>query len=659
MARSTNKQVATIASATSPSGWTAVGGGTLAEILGRTSKPEGENPATEKNATGEIVTKKKLEVKLKWAALAAGEIPIKVVVWVSWKTPGAAKALIATLSGIGAVEVKAESIKTEEQKWVKLEVTGRNLEGMTLAEIEAGLLVIETKGTSGGFAYEVYAELETETERAILIERTRGEMSTPSLVGTSAEAEVGGTKGIAKGLSMFVIVSVAGPEGATGVADTQGNTYVLDKEEHNAVNSTVQLWRAPITTALVFTNKVKATFPVGVEGHSLCIVACASTAIQTSSPIDVSAANPGATGTAVSVTLPSTREGKGDLVVMGWAETSNTSNTAVAPLVLIESGTNGSGGYIPKPAEGSAVKPEATIAEGKWTAVAVAYKVLAGGVEPAVLPLNAASGASAASMSLNAPTQVSLAAAAASSAASMSLNASTEIPLSGASSGSAASMTLSAPAQLPLVAAASTSTATLALNAPTQIPLAAASSTSIASLGVTAQTYIALSPAVGSSAASLAMSARSLLILEAAKSSSEATCTVSIKGKEAILELSPARSESAASLGIGAPTRIPLESASSVSTASMSMSAKTQIPLAPALSGSLATLSMSAKTFLPLIAALSTSNAFCTVTVLTAVAAQSSTTRVRLLPSSTRATLPPSRSIVRSKMTMTRARRNG
>lgn len=261
---------------------------------------------------------------------------------------------------------------------------------------------------------------------------------------------------------------------------------------------------------------------------------------------------------------------------------------------------------------------------------------------PTSLPVSTAESTSAASLALRAPTPVPLAASAASSAASLALNAKSQIPVAAASAESAAQLALNAATTVPPGVASAVSAGSLVLNAATQVPVGEADAVSAGQIAVHAATVVSLAAASASSAGTLSVNAATLLPVEpaaagtsaqlalqavtaipvgaAGATSSGALSLTTPTGGAVVIEVAPAESVSSTSLALQAATTVAPSAAQAGSSASLVLTAATIVPvsaaaaslsgalalstgavlvLAPAVSGSSASLTMRAPTALP------------------------------------------------------------
>lgn len=191
--------------------------------------------------------------------------------------------------------------------------------------------------------------------------------------------------------------------------------------------------------------------------------------------------------------------------------------------------------------------------------------------EPAVIPLQAASGTSSATLAMKAKTLVALQSADGTSSATASLAAKTVVPLAAASGSSSATLALVIPAKIPLQAANGTSSATLALLTKATIALSSAAGSSSATVALTAKTVVPLASASGASSASLALRAPTTVTLGGAGGSSSATLALRAPTP---IDLAPAGGDSSATLALHVPTPVTLNPVTGTSSATLKLTIK-------------------------------------------------------------------------------------
>jgi hypothetical protein len=133
--------------------------------------------------------------------------------------------------------------------------------------------------------------------------------------------------GVPIGDVVFVAVNAA-VTGASGITDTRGNAYVQDIS--HSVNNPVQLWRAPVTVALLAADVITVA---GVVAPA--IIAGAQFTGLLASPLDKTAGNNGTAAGWTSGTTAATTQAD-ELAIVVFGQNSAFTATITAPYTKLD-----------------------------------------------------------------------------------------------------------------------------------------------------------------------------------------------------------------------------------------------------------------------------------------------------------------------------------
>lgn len=361
MARSLNQYTVQAGTIVSLGEWTKNG-------TGLQPKVEGETPV-EGNSYSVAANNKTLIGDFAMPTLAAGEIPVKMEVFVFGKA-GAAL----------GIEVLADSLNIKigtALQWYQSSIQSE--EGFTLPQLEE--FKLKSAKASGGEIRAVYCILTTETERNNSSNTLTRNVATSSSSGGVVENT--GLGNVPTTSTTLIYVTAAGGHGATSITDAQGNTYNLDGEASEGAAVTVQVWSCNAAKELK-AGEALVLHGLPVSAAVNLAVINTQTLMVSTSRVDVSATGGAAAATVLELETASTRL-QGDFGAVHYGIDQEASSIVTGSTWLAstvgnpkQAGLTMFPGVINKPAEGAAITVKGTInVSGNIAGLVIAYKVLA------------------------------------------------------------------------------------------------------------------------------------------------------------------------------------------------------------------------------------------------------------------------------------------